>query len=94
MGQYFWNASTFNSTYHVLCQSALLENEPGWAESGYWLPEGLTFDLQLPSEYNTLTRPRQLYERMEVDPVEEPISFGTSFRSPILRPSRLNWQTC
>jgi hypothetical protein len=87
----FWNSSTFERTYRVLCSTALLENEPVRTESEQWLPDGLTFDLRPSSEYNTLTRPQRQYEPMEVDPVDEPFSFNVPWlRDPVDEPFGFN----
>jgi hypothetical protein len=50
----FWNENTFKTTYPVLCQNALLENELGMqTEFGV---QGLVFDLQPSPLYNTLIK--------------------------------------
>lgn len=70
----FWEAAVFKYTYRVLSKTALLENEPADMKSSErYVPEGLTFDLHPSPVFNTLTRPRQIYEPMEVDEYPEPV---------------------
>jgi|UniRef100_A0A2S2QQ19 hypothetical protein len=74
----FWNSGTFESTYHVLCWTTLVENEPVQSEFRQWMSDGLTFDLRPSPQYNTLTRPRRQDEPMEVDLAEELFKFSVT----------------
>jgi hypothetical protein len=61
----FWKEGTFKTTYYVLCQNSLLENELGTqTEFGV---QGLVFDLQPSPPYNTLIKKRPNGSPMEVD---------------------------